>query len=93
VRVDQILGAFKAGAQGVMVVGCKSDGCHYEVGSDKAEKKMDLAKVLLKEYGIEPERLEMFKMVFIEGDQFAEAAQMMTERVTKLGPLKLMENS
>ena len=93
VRVNQILEAFKAGAQGVMVVGCKSDGCHYEVGSEKAEKKMDLAKVLLKEYGIEPERLEMFKMVFIEGNQFAEAAQMMTARVTKLGPLKLMENS
>ncbi len=89
-QVNQILEAFKAGAQGVMVVGCKSDGCHYEVGVQKAEKKMDLAKVLLKEYGIEPERLEMFNMVFIEGDQFAEAAQMMTERLTKLGPLKLM---
>jgi len=93
IQVNQILEAFKAGAQGVMVVGCKSDGCHYEVGSDKAEKKMDFAKVLLKEYGIEPERLEIFKMVFIEGDQFAEAAQMMTERVTKLGPLKLMDGS
>ncbi len=89
-QVHQILEAFKAGAQGVMVVGCKSDGCHYEVGIQKAEKKMDLAKVLLKEYGIEPERLELFNMVFIEGDQFAEAAQMMTERLTKLGPLKLM---
>jgi coenzyme F420-reducing hydrogenase delta subunit len=32
-------------------------------------------------------------MVFIEGDQFAEAAKMMTERVTKLGPLKLMDGS
>ncbi|TET24371.1 MAG: hydrogenase iron-sulfur subunit, partial [Candidatus Bathyarchaeum sp.] len=93
IRVNQILGAFKAGAQGVMVVGCKTDGCHYEVGSDKATKKTDLAKVLLKEYGIEPERLEMFKMVYIEGDQFAKAAQMMTERLTKLGSLKLMDGS
>ncbi len=90
IQVHQILEAFKAGAQGVMIVGCKSNGCHYEVGSMKAEKKMDLAKVLLKEYGIEPERLEMFKMVYIEGDQFAEAAQMMTEKLTKLGPLKLI---
>jgi len=93
VRVNQILEAFKAGAQGVMIVGCKSDGCHYEVGSVKAEKKMDLAKVLLKEYGIEPERLEMFRMVYIEGNQFAEAAKMMTERVTKLGQIKLMGDS
>ncbi len=89
-QVHQFLEAFKAGAQGVMVVGCKSDGCHYEVGSQKAEKKVELTKVLLKEYGIEPERLEMFNMVFIEGDKFAEAARMMTERVEKLGPLQLM---
>jgi len=93
VRVNQILDAFKAGAQGVMIVGCKTDGCHYEIGSENAEKKADSAKVLLKEYGIEPERLEMFKMVYIEGAQFAEAVQMMTDRVAKLGTLNLMGDS
>ena len=89
-QVHQFLEAFKAGAQGVMVVGCKSDGCHYEVGSAKAEKKVELARILLKEYGIEPERLEMFNMVFIEGDKFAEASQTMTKRLEKLGSLQLM---
>jgi len=92
-QVHQFLEAFKAGAQGVMVVGCKSDGCHYEVGVQKAEKKVELARILLKEYGIEPERLEMFNMVFIEGDKFAEAAQTMTERLKKLGPLRVMGGS
>jgi len=88
-QVHQFLEAFKAGAQGVMVVGCKSDGCHYEVGSENAGKKVELAKLLLKEYGIEPERLGMFNMVFIEGDRFADAARTMTERLKGLGPLKL----
>jgi heterodisulfide reductase subunit A len=92
-QVYQFLEAFKAGAQGVMVVGCKSDGCHYEVGSKKAQKKVEFAKALLKEYGVEPERLEMFNLIYIEGDKFAEVAQMMTERVEKLGPLKLTEVS
>jgi coenzyme F420-reducing hydrogenase delta subunit len=92
-QVHQFLEAFKAGAEGVMVVACKSDGCHYEVGSQKAEKKVQLAKTLLKEYGIEPERLEMFNMVFIEGDRFAESAKMMTERLQKLGTLQLMGES
>ena len=91
-QVHQFLEAFKVGAQGVMVIGCKSDGCHYEVGVQKAENKVKLAKRLLKEYGIEPERLEMFNMVFIEGSQFAKAAQMMTERIEKLGSLRLIEN-
>jgi len=92
-QVHQFLEAFKAGAEGVMVVGCKSDGCHYEVGSLKAQKKVELAKVLLKEYGLEPERLEMFNMVYIEGNEFAETAQMMTERLERLGPLRLMGSS
>ncbi len=90
-QVHQLLEAFKAGAQGVMVVGCKSDGCHYEIGSQKAEKKVELARILLKEYGIAPKRLAMFNMVFIEGDKFAEAAQAMTERLEKLGPLQFAE--
>lgn len=93
VRANQILEAFKAGAQGVMVVGCKADGCHYEVGSQKAEQKIDFSKILLKEYGIEPERLEMFRMVYIEGDQFAEAAKMMTDRVSNLGRLNIIGDS
>ena len=92
-QIHQFLEAFKAGAEGVMVIGCKSDGCHYEVGSQMAEKKVELARMLLKEYGIEPERLEMFNMVFIEGDKFAEAARMMTDRLEKLGPLQLMGGS
>jgi len=90
IQVHQLLQAFREGAQGVMVVGCKTDGCHYEVGSQKAQKKVELAKMLLKECGIEPERLEMFHMVFIEGDKFAENARMMTERLEKLGPLQLL---
>ena len=92
-QVHQFLEAFKVGAQGVMVVGCKSDGCHYEVGSQQAEKKVALAKMLLNEYGIAPERLEMFNMVYIEGDKFAEAARTMTDRLQKLGKLQLMGGS
>ena len=92
-QVHQFLEAFKAGAQGIMVVGCKSDGCHYEIGSQNAEKKVEIARILLKEFGIAPKRLAMFNMVFIEGDKFVEAAQTMTERLEKLGPLQFAEGS
>jgi coenzyme F420-reducing hydrogenase delta subunit len=37
--------------------------------------------------------LEMFNMVFIEGDKFAEAAHMMTRRLEKLSPLQIMRGS
>ncbi len=87
IRAQHILEAFKAGAQGVMIVGCKPEGCHYEAGSQMAKKKVELTKALLAAYGIEPDRLEMFNLIYIEGDKFAEAARMMSERIEKLGPL------
>lgn len=89
VQIRHILEAFKAGAQGVMIVGCKPDGCHYELGSSKAQKRVEMAKMLLNAYGIEPERLEMLHLIYIEGDKFAEAARTMTDKVKKLGPLRL----
>lgn len=89
VQVRHILEAFKAGAQGVMLVGCKPDGCHYGVGSSKAQKRVEMAKMLLNAYRIEPERLEMLHLVYAEGDKFAEAARIMTDKVKKLGPLQL----
>ncbi|MEM2798965.1 MAG: hydrogenase iron-sulfur subunit [Candidatus Bathyarchaeia archaeon] len=89
IQVQHILEAFRAGAQGVMIVGCKPDGCHHGVGAQKAQRKVELAKRLLSEYGVEPERLEMLNLLFIEGDKFAEAAKKMTELVESLEFIKL----
>jgi heterodisulfide reductase subunit A len=88
-QIHHFLDAFKAGADAVMVVGCKVDGCHYEEGSVHAERRVKLAKRLLRLYGIEPERLEMFHNVYIEGDQFAAEATLMVRRVESLNPLRI----
>jgi hypothetical protein len=50
---------------------------------------VEFTKKLLKEAGIEPERLEMFNMSASMGPKFAETANEMTERVKKLGPSPL----
>lgn len=89
-KVHHFLEAFNAGADAVMVVGCKPDGCHYEYGSVKAAQKVAFTKTLLKALGIEPERLEMFHMIYVEGDQFANAAKLMVERASSLGLIKEM---
>jgi len=88
IKVHHLLEAFKAGVDALMVVGCKPDGCHYEVGSVKAAQKVAFTKTLLEAYGIEPERLEMFHMLYIEGNQFVEAAKMMVDRASKFGSIK-----
>jgi heterodisulfide reductase subunit A len=87
-KIHHFLEALKLGADAVMVVGCKPSGCHYEEGSTRAARNVELAKVLLKSYGIEAERLEMFHNVYVEGNDFAKEATTMTRRAVDLGPLQ-----
>jgi len=87
-KIHHFLEAFNMGADAVMVIGCKPDGCHYEEGSTRAKRKIELAKKLLESFGIEPSRLEMFHNVYVEGKEFAEEARMMNERAAVLGPLR-----
>ncbi len=47
---------------------------------------MQQAKKLLKEIGIEPERVEMFNIGASDAVLFVKAADEMTERARKLGP-------
>jgi len=44
---------------------------------------------LMREAGLEPERLEMFNLSSAEGTRFAEIVTVMTERLAKLGPSRI----
>jgi heterodisulfide reductase subunit A len=87
-KIHHYLEAFNVGADAIMVIGCKEDGCHYEAGSEKAQIKVDFTKRLLGAYGIAPERIEMFHNVYIEGLDFVNEAKAMTQLVEKIGPLQ-----
>ncbi|MBN2039753.1 MAG: hydrogenase iron-sulfur subunit [Spirochaetes bacterium] len=90
-RIDvlHILKAFEKGADAVYVAGCEPGDCHFLEGNYRAVKRMAYAKELLKEVGIEPERLEFFHIGASEGPAFAEAAKKMTDRALELGPSPL----
>ena len=64
--------AFEHGIDGVMVAGCLEGGCHFLEGNLRARKRVERAKKLLEEIGLEPERLEMFNLSSAEGPRFAE---------------------
>jgi F420-non-reducing hydrogenase iron-sulfur subunit len=87
-RVDiiHLLKAIEDGADGVYVAGCLEGECHYLSGNLKAKKRVQYVKNVLKEIGIEPERVEMFNLSAGEGPRFAEIAREMAERIKKLGP-------
>ncbi len=87
-RVDiiHLLKAVEDGADGVYVAGCLEGECHYLSGNLKAKKRVQYVKNVLKEIGIEPERVEMFNLSAGEGPRFAEIAREMVDRIKKLGP-------
>ena len=95
-RIDPafILEAFKDGADGVLVAGCHlPSDCHYMSGNFKALRRINLLKRVLKDFGIEPERLRLEWISASEGDKFAAVVKSMVDDVKRLGPspLKIKE--
>ena len=87
-KVDtlHLLKAFEDGADAVYVAGCEEGSCHFLEGNLRAKKKVAQAKKLLKEVGIESERLEFYNISASNSVLFAKAADEMAERARKLGP-------
>jgi F420-non-reducing hydrogenase iron-sulfur subunit len=95
-RIDPafVLEAFKDGADGVLVAGCHvPSDCHYISGNFKAMRRINLLKRVLKDFGIEPQRLRLEWISASEGDKFAAVVRNMVEDLKKLGPslVKAME--
>jgi len=88
-RIDPafILEAFKDGADGVLVAGCHlPSDCHYISGNFKAMRRVNLLKKVLKQFGIEPERVRLEWISASEGDKFATVVRDMVEEIKRLGP-------
>jgi hypothetical protein len=55
-------------------------------GNERGRARVQRAKHILDEIGLGGDRLEMFFMSGSQARAFAEAAEIMTERIRKLGP-------
>ncbi|MHA1594488.1 MAG: CoB-CoM heterodisulfide reductase HdrA2 [Candidatus Baldrarchaeia archaeon] len=82
-----ILEAFKAGADGVLVVGCHPQDCHYRTGFSKAERRISALKKYLENVGINPRRLKIASTSASEGERFANIVREFVEELKKLGPI------
>jgi F420-non-reducing hydrogenase iron-sulfur subunit len=81
-----ILKAFESGADGVYLAGCLEGECHFLKGNLRAKKRVQYVKTLLKEVGLEADRVEMYNMSAAQGQRFAEAAREVTQKIKALGP-------
>jgi len=87
-RVDPqfILDAFAKGADGVLIGGCHPGDCHYQEGNYKALRRFALLKRLVKQMGIEDERLRLEWISAAEGERVKTVINDMVEKVRALGP-------
>ncbi len=73
-------GALDEGADGVLICGCHPGDCHYSEGNYKTMRRFPLLKKLLKEYGVEDDRVRLEWVSASEGQRFADIVNDMTEQ-------------
>jgi F420-non-reducing hydrogenase iron-sulfur subunit len=92
-RVDPtfVLKALASGADGVMIAGCHPGECHYLEQNYKTMRRFAMLRHLLREMGVEDERVRLQWASAAEGVQLAAAINEMVEQVRRLGPLNWEE--
>ncbi len=90
-RVDPqfVLAALRHGADGVLVGGCHPGDCHYQEGNYKTRRRIELLRAVLREMGVEDERLRLEWISASEGDKVQRVCNEMAEELRRLGPLRL----
>ena len=87
-RVDPewILEAFRLGADGVIVAGCHPGDCHYIGGNYRTRRRMALLSSLLKQFGLDGQRLELAWISAGEAEKFADTINTFIDCIIELGP-------
>ena len=89
-RVDPtfVLKSFDSGADGVLICGCHPGDCHYMEGNYKTARRIPLLKKMLKQLGIEEERVCLEWVSAAEGARYATLVKDMVAKVKELGPFR-----
>ncbi|MHA1959507.1 MAG: hydrogenase iron-sulfur subunit [Candidatus Thorarchaeota archaeon] len=82
-----VLSAFAEGADGVAVLGCYEQDCHYRSGAKHARERMENLRSIIEEAGIDGKRIYFGSASASEGSHFAEHVRKFVSLVKKLGPL------
>ncbi|TFG30668.1 hydrogenase iron-sulfur subunit [Candidatus Thorarchaeota archaeon] len=86
-NADTLLTAFAAGADGVAIMGCHVQDCHYRSGARYAKNRTDKMREILDVAGIDSRRLYFGSASASEADSFAEQVTQFVNDIVKIGPL------
>ena len=86
VDVEFVLEAFATGADGVLVAGCHPADCHYIGGNYRTRRRMALLRIMLKQFGLNRDRVQLEWISAGEGEKFAKTVNAFIDRITELGP-------
>ncbi|MGQ9546230.1 MAG: hydrogenase iron-sulfur subunit [Dehalococcoidia bacterium] len=93
-RVDPafILRAFSNGMDGVFIGGCWLGECHYITeGNHDAIAMVHVCKKLLRQIGLNPDRLRLEWVSASQGVRFAEIMTDFVKKLKEIGPLRISE--
>lgn len=81
---EYVVDAFVNGADGVLILGCPQEECHFQDGNLEAKKRIALLKSVLASYGIEPERIKLVLSSDPDGSSIPGLVTEMSEQVKKI---------
>jgi F420-non-reducing hydrogenase iron-sulfur subunit len=86
-----VLKSLLEGVDGVLIGGCHPGDCHYTNGNYKARRRIAVLKSILRQIGLEEERVLLRWISASEGKRFADTVTEMVESLKQLGPNPLGE--
>ena len=89
VSLDYIFAAFRADADGVLIMTCHEENCNSERGNVYARNRVDSIAGLLSQMGFEKDRLKVISLASNMGREFSDITQDFEKRIKDLGPSKL----
>ena len=85
---EMIMRAFHAGADGVLMLGCRDGDCHYIRSGYHATKRAPQVRALLDYVSVHPDRLRLDWVSLGDPSKFTRVMQEFVEAVRELGPIE-----
>lgn len=86
-----VLKALLNGADGVLIAGCHPGDCHYQDGNYKAMHRVELLKNMLRQVGIDEDRVWLRWIAASEGKIFSDTVYQMVAELQAKGPNPIRE--